>query len=269
MKPKISLITCSYWRPDLLRRAILSVQKQTLQDYEHIIVSDHCPFTKLVCDEFANDKRIRFIEVTGPYVYNLGAIPFNLGITSAKADIICYLLDDDILYENHLEHHYNYYIDNPTATAYHSKWNCAVLNEPDNTVMHICSKNTLELEEYMSDKFSYPGLDVCAISHTKDIGIDWIPQSQLKKGWEDNRFMGDIGILQQNDVKVAEAMSNSTTMKISWGGISRSKDTKGVDQSYYDALMSKLTVDTTSDIGYTVLDSNPYVYNNLKDTLYG
>ena len=267
MKPKISLITCSYWRPDLLRRAILSVQRQTLQDYEHLIVADHCPFTKLVCDEFANDKRIKFIEVTGPYVYNLGAVPFNLGIASAKADIICYLLDDDILYENHLEHHYNYYIDNPTAKAYHSKWNCATLIAPYNTVMNICSKNTLDIEKCMTDKFSYPGLDVCAISHTRHIGVDWIPQSQLKRGWEDNVFMGEIGITAE--AKSRSDMSDSTTLKLSWGGISRSKNTKGVDQEYYDALMSKLSVDSTKNSGYKVIDSNPYVYNNLKDTLYG
>ena len=47
-KPKITLITCTYYRPDLLRRTIQSVQQQTLQDYEHIIVADHCPFAQHV-----------------------------------------------------------------------------------------------------------------------------------------------------------------------------------------------------------------------------
>jgi GT2 family glycosyltransferase len=78
--PKISLITCTYWRPDLLRRAIQSVQKQPFEDYEHIIISDHCPFAKHVYNDFKDDKRIKFYEVEAPYIYNLGAISFNLGI---------------------------------------------------------------------------------------------------------------------------------------------------------------------------------------------
>ena len=265
MKPKISLITCSYWRPDLLRRAILSVQKQTLQDYEHIIVSDHCPFTKLVCDEFADDKRIRFIEVTEPYIYNLGAVPFNLGIASAKADIICYLLDDDIIYEQHLEHHYRHYIDNPTASTHHTRWNAAVIDEPGNTVLNICSKNVAAIEQCMKFQVSADWLDVCAISHIRGIGVDWIPQSRLKRSWEDNRFIGDIGIKKFNDG--GRHKSESTALKISWGGIAR-KNTRGVDKAYYDALMSKLVVDKTESSGYSVIDSTPYVYNNLKDTLY-
>ena len=76
-KPKISLITCSYFRPDLLRRAIQSVQKQTFQDYEHIIISDHDPFTEHVYNDFKEDSRIKFFEVEKPYIYNLGAVSFN------------------------------------------------------------------------------------------------------------------------------------------------------------------------------------------------
>ena len=56
--PKISLITCSYFRPDLLRRTIQSVQKQQFEDYEHIIVSDHCPFTEHVYNDFKEDSAI-------------------------------------------------------------------------------------------------------------------------------------------------------------------------------------------------------------------
>ena len=76
--PKISLITCSYFRPDLLRRTIQSVQKQQFEDYEHIIVSDHCPFTEHVYNDFKEDNRINFIKNINPHIYNLGACSFNI-----------------------------------------------------------------------------------------------------------------------------------------------------------------------------------------------
>ena len=117
IKPKITVVTSSYWRPDFLRRCIQSVQKQSFEDYEHIIVSDHDPFTKAVCDEFKDDSRIRFVEITEPYIYNLGAISFNTGIQMANSDYICYALDDDLLYENHLLEHYNYLKRNELASV--------------------------------------------------------------------------------------------------------------------------------------------------------
>ena len=58
-----------------------------------------------------------------------------------------------------------------------------------------------------------------------------------------------------------------TNCKISWGGIHR-KDTKGLDQEYYDNLMSKLIIDETAYSGYRMISSNPYVYPELKDSLY-
>lgn len=258
MKPKITIITCTYYRPDLLRRAILSAQRSTLQNYEHLVISDHCPFARLVCDEFSDDPRIKLIEVPGPHIYNLGAISFNLGIEIAKSDIVCYLLDDDIIYENHLEEHYNFYQKNKGSKCYQSRYDQANINEPNNTVKYICSNSLKEIKKHNLPDASWS--DVGAMSHVKDIGVVWISQSDLgNDGWEDNVFMQKINL--------PTGMGPTTSLKLQWGGIAR-KDTKGLDKEYYDSLMSKLTVDADAHSGYVIKSSNPYVYSDMKNSLY-
>jgi glycosyltransferase involved in cell wall biosynthesis len=252
-KPKITLITCSYFRPDLLRRAIQSAQRQTLEDFEHLIISDHDPFTELVCNDFKDDSRIKFIENKDPYVYNLGAVSFNLGIKLAKGEMICYLLDDDILYPNHLESHYAMGTSQPNILNYDS----VLLGEPDNTVKNICSKTFDDL--YNMRRQNNPWSDVGSISHIRSIGSTWPLQSELDSmsgGWEDNVFMSNIGIPSGGATNLEK-----TWMKMCWGGANR-KDSKGLDKEYYDLLHSKL------DKSGKLIDSNPYVYESLKDKLY-
>ena len=62
MTPKISIITATHRRPDLLYKCIKSVQTSTLQEYEHIIVGDHCDWAERVCDSFPFDDRIKYFE---------------------------------------------------------------------------------------------------------------------------------------------------------------------------------------------------------------
>jgi len=261
-KPKITLITCTYYRPDLLRRTIQSVQQQTLQDYEHIIVSDHCPFARHVYDDFKTDTRIKFIENLSPHIYNLGAVSFNIGIENAKTNCISYVLDDDILYPNHLQEHYDGLKNND---VYHTSFDNIEFKEPNNTVKNIVSMSYSDICKQALIIRKRDGLlphnfDVGALCHKKDLhNLNWIPQCELSVGWEDSVFIGNLGIDSKN--------TTYTSIKINWGGIHR-KNTKGLDQEYYNKLMKKLDIDNNSYTGYRLIDQ-PYVYPELKDTLYG
>lgn len=107
-KPKITLITATYYRPDLLARAIKSVQTSTFKEYEHVIVSDHCPKAAQVYDLFKEDKRIRFFEQEPPHIVNHGARTHNYVIEhKAESDFFCFLGDDNIVLPNMLEVMYN------------------------------------------------------------------------------------------------------------------------------------------------------------------
>jgi glycosyltransferase involved in cell wall biosynthesis len=107
MTPKISIITATHRRPDLLYKCIKSVQTSTLQEYEHIIVGDHCDWAERVCDSFPFDERIKYFETPHPHVWNAGASSKNIGIEKAQTDYIVYCDDDNIVLENHLEVMYN------------------------------------------------------------------------------------------------------------------------------------------------------------------
>lgn len=73
-KPLITIITTTYYRPDFLRKCILSLRNQTIQNYEHFIFSDHCPYAKYIIEEFKDDKRITFYENQEKKIVNNGAV---------------------------------------------------------------------------------------------------------------------------------------------------------------------------------------------------
>ncbi len=260
--PKISLITCTHFRPDLLRRAIQSTQRQTFQDYEHLIISDHCPFAEHVYNDFKQDTRIRFIKNPEPYMYNLGARSFNTGIEAANSKYISYLLDDDILYPNHLQEHYNQLSNNDTKWGHSHQDNIWLEDTIYESVKHIVSYKFKELQDQSYDNRdtnnSRSRLDVGALCHIKDISVKWPLQSELKGGWEDSIFMNHLGVNSKS--------GDYTMVKLNWGGIHK-KDTKGTDLEYYKILMNKLAIDKTSYSGYKLIDQ-PYVYPELKNTLY-
>ena len=260
-KPKISLVTCTYFRPDLLYRTIQSVQKQTFEDYEHIIVSDHCPFAEHVYNEFKQDKRIRFIKNTNEYIYNLGACSFNIGIEAARSDYISYVLDDDILYSNHLQAHYDGLLED--VEWFHTSYDNIEFKEPHNTVRNILSINFKEIYERALEIRKRDGAlprnyDVGSLCHKKSISLRWTPQEQLGSSWEDTAFMNKLGVNGKN--------SEYTSVKVNWGGIHRKK-TKGLDQEYYDLLMNKLKEDKRCYANYKLIDQ-PFVFPELKNTLY-
>jgi len=263
-KPKITLITCTYYRPDLLRRAILSVQNQTFEDYEHIIVSDSEPFGEHVYEEFKEDKRIKFFK-TKDHVYNLGSLSFNLGMEMASSDYICYLLDDDVLYENHLSVHYNH-------SRRHSKGKSILdwvrFYPPKDTVKSITKTSMQELANMTHDKETVlTWNDVGTISHTRQEGIStqWKTQQELGSHPEDDDFMERIGLFPESN-RIGEV----TYIKIGFGGYSKSKeDTNGVDSEYHQLLMNKLVEDSSSDSGYRLESDTPYVYPEFKNTLFG
>ena len=95
--PVVSIITSTYMRANLLRRAIESVRDQTFQDWEMCIVGD-CTLdnTEEVVSSFG-DARLRFhnlAEKSPPGSH--GAIAKNYGIQRmAASDCIAYLDDDD------------------------------------------------------------------------------------------------------------------------------------------------------------------------------
>lgn len=98
--PTISVIMPSFEQATFLPKAIRSLQKQKLTEWELIIVDDgSTDRTPCVVEEFLDDARIRY-ERRGENG-GLGAA-LNAGLSLAAGDLIAYLPSDDVFYPDHL-----------------------------------------------------------------------------------------------------------------------------------------------------------------------
>jgi len=100
---KISIITPTYNRADLIERAIKSILNQTYQNFEMIIIDDgSTDSTSTVVSEYLIDQRFRYIKS-----------PFNGGVNSARnigiknisndSELITFLDSDDEFCDNALD----------------------------------------------------------------------------------------------------------------------------------------------------------------------
>lgn len=115
--PTVSIITSTYNRASLLRRAIESVQAQTYTHWEHIVVGDCTPDRSAEVVESFNDPRLRFYnlpEKSPPRSH--GALAKNHGILHmAQGAFIAYLDDDDCYRPHYLSTMMSYLENNGDA----------------------------------------------------------------------------------------------------------------------------------------------------------
>jgi len=93
-KPAISVITCTYKRPEWLGRAVASILAQTLENWELIIVNDGDVPVNLPDGAMRGaklDPRIKIISQG----HQGQPMAVNTGIRAATADLITFLDDDD------------------------------------------------------------------------------------------------------------------------------------------------------------------------------
>jgi glycosyltransferase involved in cell wall biosynthesis len=171
----ITVITPTHRRPDLLYRCIKSIQRQTLEDYEHIVVGDLCPKARQVV-EFVNDPRIKYYETPPDRPRNVGGVGKNIGIEKASNNAICYCDDDNLLLPNALLHFYNnlsdldYAVGNLISTRYMSIGN--------NSILSILTAPFMSVGDY-----SIHDYDMICYVHTKEL-------ANRVGGWS---YAADIG----------------------------------------------------------------------------
>lgn len=111
--PSISIVIPTYKRGSLLRHALYSALQQTLPATEIIVVDDNrdAAETSLVTETLGSlrDPRIKYIR---NFRQPGGCGARNAGILSAEGDLIAFLDDDDTLFPDALQLHYNAMDDN-------------------------------------------------------------------------------------------------------------------------------------------------------------
>jgi hypothetical protein len=102
MSVRTTVVIPTHDHGETLRYAISSVQAQTVQDFEILIVGDGVPdITRRVVGELMrNDPRIRFFDF--PKGARYGEEHRHAALASAKGEYICYLCDDDLWLPSHL-----------------------------------------------------------------------------------------------------------------------------------------------------------------------
>src|SRR6185369_10946184 len=98
--PEISVVICTYNRPELLRLALTSLLRQSPENltYEVVVVDNNStPETRAVVDEIAqSDARVRYVRETRQG----NAYARNTGVAEARAPIVAFL-DDDVTVRDH------------------------------------------------------------------------------------------------------------------------------------------------------------------------
>ncbi|MFK7894637.1 MAG: glycosyltransferase family 2 protein [Myxococcota bacterium] len=99
--PKISVVLATYNASHLLRYALGSLQHQTLEDWEAVVVGDCCTDDTEEMIEGLGDSRIQFHNLRE----NSGqqARPNNIGVEIASGQNIAFLNHDDLFLPEHLK----------------------------------------------------------------------------------------------------------------------------------------------------------------------
>lgn len=124
-KLKVSVITPTYKRSEMLPRAIKSVLAQTYKNIEIVVVDDNDPdsewrkTTEQRMEEFTNDSRVVYVR----HDKNMnGSAARNTGIKASTGNIITYLDDDDWYYPEKVEKQVEYLLTHPEHHAVYCGW---------------------------------------------------------------------------------------------------------------------------------------------------
>ena len=103
MSPRVSVIIATYNWSNVLPYSIGSVLRQTMHDFEILVVGDGCTDDSEEVVASIGDPRIRWFNLPANTRHQSG--PNNEGLRQARGEFIAYLGHDDLWLPHHLEAH--------------------------------------------------------------------------------------------------------------------------------------------------------------------
>jgi glycosyltransferase involved in cell wall biosynthesis len=101
--PRVSVIVATYNWSSVLPYSIGSVLRQTMQDFEILVVGDGCTDDSEEAVAAIGDPRIRWFNLPANTGHQSG--PNNEGLRQARGEFIAYLGHDDLWFPHHLGAH--------------------------------------------------------------------------------------------------------------------------------------------------------------------
>jgi len=98
--PRVSVVTATYNRANVLRFSIESLRAQTFADWELLVVGDACTDDTAEVVRSFDDPRIRFLNL--PVNSGEQATPNNEGVRQARGEFLAFLNHDDLWTPEHL-----------------------------------------------------------------------------------------------------------------------------------------------------------------------
>ena len=102
-EPLVSVIVTTYNRPRMLERALKSLENQTFQDFEVIVVDDASPISNSEVIQSCSIPKSRLIYQRRTTNWGNHTLPKNDGIKLSRGKYIAYLDDDNEYESDHLE----------------------------------------------------------------------------------------------------------------------------------------------------------------------
>lgn len=112
--PKVSIIVPTFNRPSSLKKTLESIQQQTFNDYEVLIISNGGVDNSKEIVESFNDSRFFYFYQEGT---GSPASPRNNGIRRSKGSFLAFCDDDDLWLPNKLKLQIDFLEDNPEYAA--------------------------------------------------------------------------------------------------------------------------------------------------------
>ncbi|MFY9265884.1 MAG: glycosyltransferase family A protein [Solirubrobacterales bacterium] len=185
--PAITIITPSFNNGPTLKWAIESVRRQSFTDYEHFIVGDGIVDTgREIAERYvAEDSRARFFD--NPKGPRHGEDHRHAALRQASGEVICYISDDDLWFDDHLERMLRLI---PGFDFVHTLSVCAFANGTIN--LYYTDMSTATYRERMLSGIN--DMSPCALAHTREA------YNRLERGWSadiEPGMPGDLACWQQ------------------------------------------------------------------------
>ncbi|MDR1657783.1 MAG: glycosyltransferase [Deltaproteobacteria bacterium] len=167
--PKVTALISTFNRPQYLAESIVSIEAQTMENWELIVLNDGGLDVAHVVEKFA-DPRIIYV----PDETNRGAaIRFNQGLKMARGDYVCYLGDDDTFYPNHFEVLSKTLDDNPeVGLAYSDLYAVSSVADSKSGQRHILDKQMLVSRDFNREfMFHYNHVLHVSLMHRREAAI--------------------------------------------------------------------------------------------------